>query len=240
MGAEVQELFNGDGFVVVPHLFSVAEVKSFKAEIERILDEVRAEMSAAGKDPAHALRTGVYVGLAARSEFFRQALRDARLLDVLQGIMGPHIEFLSDKVVYKNAATSFASPWHQDWPYWRGCHKISIWVALDDATPANGCLRLIPGSHQAALLHDGDTSDKMGFDNRLRPELVDESTAVTAAVEAGGAVFFHDLTIHGSHRSTTAQDRWVWLPTYRDAREGAHDPPYPWAVAAEVLRTPAN
>ncbi len=98
---ELGRTFDRDGFVVVPHLFSVPEANTFKAEIKRILDAVRAEMQAAGNDPAQALRTGVFVGLAARSEFFRQAVRDVRLLDRLQAIMGPHIEFLSDKVVYK-------------------------------------------------------------------------------------------------------------------------------------------
>ena len=54
-------------------------------------------------------------------------------------------------------------------------------------------------SHKSAIVHDGDASDGHGFGNRLRPGAVDEDLAVTAEIEAGGAVFFHDLTLHSSH-----------------------------------------
>ena len=63
------------------------------------------------------------------------------------------------------------------------------------------------------------------------PGAVDESLAVTAEIEAGGAVFFHDLTLHSSHPNRSGEERWVWIPTYRDAN--AEDNDYPWAVACE-------
>ena len=63
---------------------------------------------------------------------------------------------------------------------------------------------------------------------------IDENLAVTAEIEAGGAVFFHDLTLHSSHPNRSGEERWVWIPTYRDAK--AEDEDYPWAVAAKVLR----
>ena len=76
----------------------------------------------------------------------------------------------------------------------------------------------------------------MGTDSeiRLRPDTIDESLAVTAEIAAGGAVFFHDLTLHSSHPNQSGEERWVWIPTYRDAN--AEDNDYPWAVAAKVLR----
>lgn len=222
-----------DGYLIVPNLFSLEEVKQLKAEIRRIITEVKGEADEAGIDPATLMRSGVYVGLAARSEVFQRAVADPRLLDVLETAMGHNIEFLSDKVVFKDATTDYGSPWHQDWPYWGGTHKWSVWVALDDATPENGTLRVIPGSHKAPQDHY-DPGDGIAFSNRLKEGSVDESTAVSATVEAGGAVFFHDLTIHGSHDCTIKEDRWVWIPTYRVA--GAQDPDYSWAVAAKVVR----
>lgn len=224
--------FDRDGFVIVPDLFSRAEVKGFKAAIGDIWDQVANEAGADDKNGV--LATGVYVGLAARSQVFRQAARDERLLDILEVILGPNIEFLTDKAVIKDPDIDYASPWHQDWPYWKGSHKISIWVALDDVTPDNGCLKLLPGSHRQVADHAGDASEGPGFDHRLRPDTVDEAQAITAAIEAGGAVFFHDLALHASHPNTTGRERWVWIPTYRDA--GADDPAYSWAVANTVVR----
>ena len=223
----LQTDFRDNGFVVTPNLFTRPEVQRLKSECMDILEAIKAET---GTVAGH----GVYVGLAARSPVFQAAVGDTRLLDILEGILAPDIEFLSDKVVFKSEETTFASPWHQDWSYWHGAHKLSIWVALDDATVENGCLKLYPGSHTAARVHDGDASDGNGFGNRLRPDAVDETRAVTAEIEAGGAVFFHDLTLHASHPNTSGAERWVWIPTYRDAN--AEDGDYPWAVAAKVLR----
>ncbi len=223
----LQSDFENTGFAIVPNLFSRDEAQRLKQECIDILKAVKEETG-------HEAGNGVLVGLAARSPVFQEAVGDGRLLDVLEKILAPNIEFLSDKVVFKSETMTFASPWHQDWHYWHGAHKFSIWVALDDATVDNGCLKLFPGSHKSAIVHDGDASDGYGFGNRLRPDAVDENLAVTAEIEAGGAVFFHDLTLHSSHPNISGEERWVWIPTYRDAK--AEDNDYPWAVAAKVVR----
>ncbi len=223
----IRDDFNQTGFAIVPNLFSRDDVQRLKSECINIMETVRKET---GSVAGH----GVHVGLAARSPVFQEAVADERLLDILSVILAPDIEFLSDKFVFKSESMTFASPWHQDWSYWYGAHKYSIWVALDDATVENGCLKLLPGSHKSAVVHDGDASDGHGFGNRLKPDAVDESLAVTAEIEAGGAVFFHDLTLHSSHPNVSGEERWVWIPTYRDAK--AEDNDYPWAVAAKVLR----
>ena len=223
----VRDDFNQTGFAIVPNLFSRDDVQRLKSECINIMETVRKET---GSVAGH----GVHVGLAARSPVFQEAVADERILDILSVILAPDIEFLSDKFVFKSESMTFASPWHQDWSYWYGAHKYSIWVALDDATVENGCLKLLPGSHKSAVVHDGDASDGHGFGNRLKPDAVDESQAITAEVEAGGAVFFHDLTLHSSHPNRSGEERWVWIPTYRDAK--VEDNEYPWAVAARVVR----
>ncbi len=219
--------FDQTGFAIVPNLFKRNEVQRLKLECIDILEKVRKET---GSVAGH----GVHVGLAARSSVFQVAVADHRILDILAEILSPDIEFLSDKFVFKSESTTFASPWHQDWSYWYGAHKYSIWVALDDATIENGCLKLFPGSHKSAIVHDGDANDGHGFGNRLKPDAVDETKAITAEIEAGGAVFFHDLTLHSSHPNRSGAERWVWIPTYRNAK--AEDKEYPWAVAAKVVR----
>ena len=75
--AEIAQSFVRDGFVVVPNLFRREEVKVLKEGIQTILDEVRQETEDGAQSSLEA--TGVYVGLAARSGLFRQAVRDERL-----------------------------------------------------------------------------------------------------------------------------------------------------------------
>jgi phytanoyl-CoA hydroxylase len=230
---DLAEQFSRDGYLIVPNLFTRDEAQQLKTEIQQILEGVRQEARAAGKDPNRAVRHGVFVGLAARSDLFKQAVQDPRLVEVLKAAIGPNVEFLSDKVVFKSHDEDFGTPWHQDWSYWYGSHKLSVWVALDDATEENGCLMLVPGSHRDARLHDGDSSDDKGFAHRIDTDAIDPETVVSAPIEAGGAIVFHDLTLHASHQNRSGRDRWVWIPTYRDAQ--AEDPEYSWAVAATVV-----
>jgi phytanoyl-CoA hydroxylase len=223
-----------DGFLMVPDLFTREEMAAAKQEIAGVLDGVRREAALREEDPDRAINGGVFVGLSARNAACRRLNRDPRFLDILESIIGPNIEFLSDKVVFKSAATEFGTPWHQDWPYWYGAHKWSVWLALDDATVENGCMKLLPGSQRSVAEHDGQARPGEAFNRRLRQDAVDESQAVTAAISAGGAVFLHDLTLHSSYPNITGADRWAWIGTYRDAV--AHDLQYEWSVAAEVVR----
>ncbi|GAB4451317.1 MAG: hypothetical protein OHK0029_00250 [Armatimonadaceae bacterium] len=214
--------FDEFGFSVVRELLSVEECEPLKAEAQAVLQ--------GGDGGGH----GVVVGMAVRSDLFREFAAHPRILDALERVLGPDIEFLSDKIVYKSATMDFASPWHQDWTYWEGAHKISVWIALDPANIENGCLKLVPGSHHNLMVHDGDASDGKGFGNRLKPDAVDETNTLVIPCNIGDAVLFHDLTLHASYPNISGKDRWTLISTYRNAAE--EDLEYPWAVAAQVVR----
>ena len=216
MAESVATAFARDGFVILPGLFTRDECAAWKVEGERLLAEVRREHAAAGRDPAAALASGVYVGLSQRSAVFRTLTADPRLTGPLREILGPELAFISDKLVFKDDRTEFATPWHQDYAYWQGAHKPSVWIALDDATTENGCLKLMPGSHLRELAH-ADVASGHGFGRRI--EAIDEDRAVAAPLAAGGAVFFHDLTLHASFPNRSGQRRWALIPTYAGARE---------------------
>lgn len=212
-----------DGFVVLPGVFSREDVSRLKAECRRLLD------AAIAADPNHgAATTGVILGMTAGSAIVKAANADPRLVAPLQAIMGPDIEFLSDKLVFKSNDLGFGSPWHQDWHYWRGQHKVSVWIALDDATPENGCLKMLPGSHHRVVTMNGK-GDGKGFDLRMDPKDVDESKVAVLRAAAGTAVVFHDLALHASFPNTSGADRWALISTYRNA--AAPDFAYGWAVA---------
>ncbi len=224
--------YQRDGFLKVEGVFSPEECQQMKVTIQKILEEVRAEWRAQGKDPAELDNHGVFVGLSVRHPFFREIARREHLLDMLEDLIGPSIGFLSDKVVFK--AEKKATPWHQDWPYWKGSHKISVWIALDRAIPENGCLKFIPGSHQKPIEHHQVHQPREGFGFRIIA--LDESNAVTVPAEVGTAVFFHDLTLHSSHPNQRGEDRFALVITYRDLSQPDLD--YPWLPAAAPVRTP--
>lgn len=236
---DIRQRYEQDGYVVLEGVFSPGEAADLKVEIRRLL-------GLSGGPPSesigpHALegfhQHGVFVGLSANSAVFQEAARRDAIVAALVEILSDHVIFLSDKVVAKDAAMDFGSPWHQDWPYWRGSHKVSAWIALDPATKENGCLRVVSGSHRRGeLAHAGAVDDGRGFDNRLAPDQLDESEAVALEVGAGDAVLFHDLLFHASYPNASGQDRWALISTYKDGHH--EDPDYPWASAAFTVAEP--
>src|SRR5712692_6625166 len=232
---EQQAAWERNGFLVIEDLFTPEEIPAVIEETESVLAEVREQARAAGRPVEQVLASGVYVGLSVKRAFFQEVARDARLLDALEGLIGPEIGFLSDKVVFKDQAVDYESPWHQDWAYWGGSHKISVWVALDEATPENGCLQILPGSHRAAVEHD-QAQNVAGFGNRLDPAErgLDMSRAVTLPAHPGTGIFFHDLTLHASLPNRSGKDRRALIITYRDLSQP--DKEYPDLPAAARVR----
>ncbi|MEV8309186.1 phytanoyl-CoA dioxygenase family protein [Streptomyces flavidovirens] len=114
-----------------------------------------------------------------------------------------------------------AKPWHQDMafappgfdPQDHGI--LTIWIALEPATPRNGCLEFLPGSHLLGLLpHTGDAERLPGEPPRERavePHVADEhlpraAEPVAVPLEPGSAVMFDGLVLHRSAPNTTATE----------------------------------
>ncbi len=198
------EQYDRDGLVAVPGLFEPEEMVRWKEILVEAL-----------KDNAEAQRIGLHVWFAeAFVTGLIDAMRDERMVSVLRQIVGPNIEFLSSKAVFKNGKTAYPSPWHQDWFYWGGAPKMSVWIALDDATPENGCLKFIPGTHTRVFDRKEYANER--FENRIEDADIAGLSEITMTCKRGDAVFFHDLTVHASHPNTSGGDRWSFIATYRD------------------------
>lgn len=215
----IKESYDRDGYVIIRGLFSQEEIQEYKEAAREVLKQ-----NGVGKE-------GVYVGMAVASPLFKKAAAQPVLVQALQQIIGDNVVFLSDKLVFKDASTDFGSPWHQDYPYWKGSHKVSVWIALDDATPENGCLRIVPGSHLfGSANHGGDASDGLGFINRLENRDIEGQSIIDLDALRGDAIIFHDLLYHASYPNSSGQDRWALISTYKDGTQ--EDPEYSWAKAA--------
>ena len=109
----------------------------------------------------------------------------------------------------KPAAEGTYLSWHQDNGYWR-CQPadlVSIWIALDDAHTANGCMNVVPGSH---LERQPDHSRAQEEGQELPALLsveVDDSQSVPVPFKAGHAMVHHCLTLHQTHPNRSNQDR---------------------------------
>ena len=79
---------------------------------------------------------------------------------------------------------------------------MTCWTALDAATEANGCVRMIPGSYKRGVL-----GHQRGDDGFLHAQGFDPATAVPVVLPAGGCSFHHSCTLHGSGPNNTPHRR---------------------------------
>ena len=129
----------------------------------------------------------------------------------LAGVQG--IRIWHDQALIKEP---WANPtgWHLDNPYWsfgneHGPHggAISLWVALDDATPENGALLFIPGSHKEAEYHrNAGIGENLGELFEVYPEWAAREP-VMVPMKAGTASFHSGMTAHGAGANMTSGRR---------------------------------
>ena len=87
-------------------------------------------------------------------EGFADFCRNEDILDMVEQLIGPDIALWNSSFFAKPAGNGKATPWHQDGEYWpiRPLATCTAWVAVDDATRDNGCLRILRGSHKEGKL----------------------------------------------------------------------------------------
>jgi ectoine hydroxylase-related dioxygenase (phytanoyl-CoA dioxygenase family) len=142
---------------------------------------------------------------------FLNYARHPEILKMVGQVLGPDFALWNSSFFAKPAAGGKRTPWHQDGEYWpiRPLATCTVWIAIDDSTPENGCLRIIPGSHKDRRLRSHHTYE--GNDVTLHQELnadeYDESKAVDMVLKAG-QVSLHDVYIlHGSEANHSAKPR---------------------------------
>lgn len=149
-------------------------------------------------------------------------IEDRRLLDPMRQLVGAEqLALWTDKLNLKRPRQGSGFGWHQDSPYWvHDCGHVdqlpNVMVTFDDASVANGCFRVISGSHkQGCLPGTADGSQLGGF--YTDPACFDEADQVAMEVSAGSVVFFDPHIVHGSLPNLSDQPRRAMVITYQPA-----------------------
>ena len=96
---------------------------------------------------------------------FVEFARNDDILDMVSQLIGDDIALWNSSFFAKPAQVGSRTPWHQDGQYWpiRPLATCTVWIAVDDSTTENGCLRVIPGSHKDKKLRRHRTNDGPGL-----------------------------------------------------------------------------
>lgn len=208
--------FQEDGFLRGPQVLSAAEVEELRGELDRVIaDHGRPGrpqpmqlVNLTGKADAPVWQV---VNIWQASEAFRRLVHHPAIARGAAQLLGAsELRIWHDQVQYKPKAQGGVNMWHQDSPYWPALQpkdqQITAWVALDDANADNGCMSMVPGSHQwgnqIEFLHTLKAFDAMPSQFAEHPIQVR-----LAPVPCGAVHFHHSLTWHGSHANTSQRPR---------------------------------
>jgi len=133
---------------------------------------------------------------------FLNYARNDDILDMVEQLIGPDIALWNMSFFAKPAVNGKKTPFHQDGEYWpvNPLATCTVWIAVDDATTENGCLKFIPGSHKDKRLmkHEQKNDPSLTLQQELLPGEFDEAAAENLVLEAG-QISLHDVFLaHGS------------------------------------------
>jgi len=160
-----------------------------------------------------------------------ELIRHPTVLDAIEDILGPNLLVWSSSFFIKEAHDPSYVSWHQDSTYWGLSHPdvVTAWIALSVSIVANGCMRVIAGSHLKEQLPHQDTYAENNLLTRGQEVMVDVNAAdaVDIELQPGEFSLHHVRLVHGSDPNNANYRRIGYavryIPTYVRQTEGPRD-----------------
>lgn len=216
-----------DGYVFARGLFSGEEVERIREHFMAWNASDRKEdfdrVDPTGKDPLAQYPRIIHPHR--KDPLSVDFMLDVRLRDVMTDFLGEE-PLAAQTMFYFKPPGARGQALHQDQMYLRAkpgtC--VAAWLAVDDCDEENGCMEIVPGSHELPLLCHVDADTTKSFTSKTVP-VPEDYTPVPAIMKAGDVLFFHGNLIHGSGPNTSAtRFRRALIGHYitADAKEAAH------------------
>jgi len=210
LAPEQIQKYQNDGFLYFPGLLSGEEVAELKAAvIDTVASMGKRKVAGAGADLAEGddYFKKVFtqrLNLWRLSETIKGYMLNPALGEMLAGLAGVDgLRVWHDQALIKEA---YANPtaWHLDNPFWSffSRQSISIWIALEDATPFNGCMCFIPGTHRFANFDPQEIGQDLSGLFKKYPKM-GEIDPVPVPMKAGDCSFHNGLVAHGAGANMT-------------------------------------
>jgi non-heme Fe2+,alpha-ketoglutarate-dependent halogenase len=192
--------FNRDGYLAGIRIFDEEEITAIRS----YFDELLARTLAAGGDSysistAH-LRYGRVYDL----------LTHPRIVACIKDLIGHNVIGWGSHFFCKMPGDGKRVSWHQDSSYWPLTPSMAVtaWLAIDDASIENACMRYIPGSHHLGhLTYTLSENDEANVLNQTVTEAETLGEPVNVELNAGEISIHSDLLLHGSEANQSSKRR---------------------------------
>ena len=179
-----------DGYIFPVPVLSADEARQYRLRLERVEEDLGGPLRGHYRVKPHLLFT-----------WLADLVRHPAILDAVEDVLGPDLLCWNTSFFTKEAQSSGFVSWHQDATYWGLSEPdvLTAWIAFTDSTPANGNMRVIPGSHRTQAPHvDTFHPDNLLSRGQEIAVEVDEEQAVDIVLRPGEMSLHHVLMVHGS------------------------------------------
>lgn len=210
--------FNERGFIVGPKVITDDQADALREGMFDVLEgrsQRKPELNRNLQGDESKQVVNQIVNIWEADDRFEDLIYNEKLCSLAAQVVGhPTLRVWHDQIQYKPPHKGGMNDWHQDHPYWpiiQPADLVSAWIALDDATPENGCMSMVPGSHKWGP-HKGGTvgTDRETFTPTPDLDQLPEGIAIDIAenpVPKGHVSFHHCLTWHGSPANDSDRGR---------------------------------
>ena len=226
LSQDQREFYFDQGYLIFPSLIRSESLEALNGVMRDIIDKSRsvtASNRAIDLEQGHTadnprLRRVAYID--DEYDEIRQLCEDSIITDIAADLLGPNVRYREVMLNFKWAGGGAEVKWHQDFVFYPHTHAgtMQFLVLLDDVTPDQGPLQVVPGSHKGPLFeHYNDERVWTGTirDCDLQRAGIDNAVKLTGP--AGTVTVHHSCTIHGSERNVSSRGRPALVITYAAA-----------------------
>ena len=197
---EQVETFNREGYLTKIPIFSEEEIASIRKYFDELLAKTLAEGGNSYSISTAHLRYGrVY-----------DILTDARIVARIKDLIGEDVIAWGSHFFCKMPGDGRRVSWHQDSSYWPLTPSMAVtaWLAIDDASVENACMRFIPRTHTLGhLTYTLSENDEANVLNQTVTGAETLGQPVDVELKSGQISIHSDLLLHGSEPNQSNKRR---------------------------------
>lgn len=216
--AQISADYERDGVALIRQFLSPDEVTAVRTELDRYIREDLATrppdartLEADEKTVRNLWR------LEQHNEFFRRFGERADIRALVSPLVHGEPVLMGVETFNKPARIGSGVPYHQDNAYF--CQSppdmLTVWIAIDAVTEANGPVFFIQGSHLEGMQPTRPSGVRGNSIGMAQPPATPLEQQFCALLAPGDATLHHCQTIHHSAPNTTEHSRLALLLVYR-------------------------
>jgi ectoine hydroxylase-related dioxygenase (phytanoyl-CoA dioxygenase family) len=226
--------FGEDGYCLFRDVLTAAEIEAIRAELDRAIAKLPEKLTVYkdGEQKEVDARPEYMTEPHPKNAFWLEVCRHPRVLDAVESVLGPDLILLMSHLIVKQPGDGLPVAWHQDNTYWHsvdGTDVATVWLAIDDADVSNGCMQVIPCTHDGYPTMEKvstGSNDLLGLTVDVTEEMT--NSAVALEMKAGSLSIHDSYVVHGSDANTSDRRRAAYTMRYANANTVTVDVDQHW------------